>query len=131
MQQRKSDIDSLIAPLLEYRDHHLDYIEKGLLTHVISDLYLRNVIKSLVTKDDLRSFRANLMIEIKELFDEKLQGKIESFHGYKTSEVREILGCSVNKLVSLRISRKLRTKKVGGTLYYNKDDIKTLLEEGY
>jgi len=42
-----------------------------------------------------------------------------------------MLGCSVNKLVSLRISRKLRTKKIGGTVYYNKEDIKALLEEGY
>lgn len=106
-------------------------MEKGLLNHVISDLYLRNMIKSLVTKDDLQSFRANLMIEIKEFFNEKLQGKTESFHGYKTSEVRKILGCSVNKLVSLRISRTLRTKKIGGTIYYNKDDIRKLVEDGF
>jgi hypothetical protein len=51
--------------------------------------------------------------------------------GYKTAQVRGILGCSVNKLVSLRTTRKIRVKKIGGTLYYNKEDIKRLLEEDY
>jgi hypothetical protein len=35
--------------------------------------------------------------------------------GYKTKDVRRILGCSVNKLVSLRIAKKIRWKKIGGT----------------
>ena len=85
----------------------------------------------IVTKEDLHSFRMQLLNDIKEILSEKLQHKVESMHGYKTSEVRKILGCSVNKLVSLRIKRKLRTKKEGGTLYYNKDDIRKLVEEGY
>ena len=131
MQQPKSDLESLIASLLESRDNHLDIMEKGLLTHMLASLYLRNMIKDLVTKDDLQSFRTLLMNDMKEILNERLQLKIESLHGYKTSEVREILGCSVNKLVSLRVKRNLRTKKVGGTLYYNKDDIRKLVEEGY
>lgn len=85
----------------------------------------------IVTKEDLRSFRVQLMNDIKEILSQSLQTKSVNIHGYKTSDVRKILGCSVNKLVSLRISRKLRTKKVGGTLYYNKDDIRKLVEEGY
>jgi hypothetical protein len=131
MQQPKSDLEFLIASLLEYKDNHPDDMEKGLLTHVQASLYLRNMIIGLVTKDDLQSFRTLLMNDMKDILNEKLQLKIESLHGYKTSEVREILGCSVNKIVSLRITRNLRTKKVGGTLYYNKDDIKKLVEEGY
>jgi hypothetical protein len=31
----------------------------------------------------------------------------------------------------LPIDKKIRFKKIGGTLYYNKEDIKRLLEEGY
>ncbi|MEP7372343.1 MAG: helix-turn-helix domain-containing protein [Chitinophagaceae bacterium] len=85
----------------------------------------------IVTKEDLHSFRVQLMNDIKEMLSHAMQPKPESMHGYKTSDVRKILGCSVNKLVSLRISRKLRTKKVGGTLYYNRDDIKRLVDEGY
>jgi len=51
--------------------------------------------------------------------------------GYKTKDVRRILGCSVNKLVSLRIARKIRWKKIGGTVYYSPEDVKRLLEEGF
>jgi len=51
--------------------------------------------------------------------------------GYKTKDVRRILGCSVNKLVSLRIARKIRWKKIGGTVYYNQEDVRRLLEEGF
>ena len=85
----------------------------------------------MVTKEDLHLFRMQLLNDIKTIFADSAKVKSDNLQGYKTSEVRKILGCSVNKLVSLRISRKLRTKKVGGTLYYNKDDIRRLVEEGY
>lgn len=85
----------------------------------------------IVTKEDLQLFRVQLMNDIKEILSERLHAKSESIHGFKTSDVRKILGCSVNKLVSLRIKRNIRTKKIGGTLYYNKDDIKKLVEDGY
>ncbi|MBI1342499.1 MAG: helix-turn-helix domain-containing protein [Terrimonas sp.] len=85
----------------------------------------------IVTKDDLELFRIRLISEIKSIVEVRLQPPPERPEGYKTSDVRKMLGCSVNKLVSLRITRKIRTKKIGGTIYYNKDDIKRLLEEGY
>ena len=66
-----------------------------------------------------------------ELLDQHIQKSEVPIEGYKTSDVRKILGCSVNKLVSLRISRNLRAKKNWGTIYYNKEDIKRLLEEGF
>ena len=84
-----------------------------------------------LTKEDLEAFRIQLLNDIKNVVSCVIQPVAEKPEGYKTSHVRKILGCSVNKLVSLRISRKLRTKKIGGTVYYNKDDIKQLLEEGY
>jgi len=85
----------------------------------------------ILTKDDLESFRILLLKEIKIFLQSQLKVQGESPEGYKTSDVRKILGCSVNKLVSLRINRKLRTKKIGGTVYYNKEDIRNLLEQGY
>jgi hypothetical protein len=87
----------------------------------------------IVTKEDLQAFRVQLLNDIRELLSQEKseKGDREHIEGYKTSHVRKILGCSVNKLVSLRISRKLRIKKIGGTIYYNKDDIKRLLEEGF
>lgn len=84
-----------------------------------------------LTKEDLKEFQANLLLAIEKLIAKQVPTRQEKPEGYKTADVRKILGCSVNKLVSLRISRNLRTKKIGGTLYYNKGDIRRLLEEGY
>jgi hypothetical protein len=85
----------------------------------------------IVTKEDLEDFRIQLLTDIKNIIQVHPTQSAGKLEGYKTSDVRSMLGCSFNKLVSLRITRKLRTKKIGGTLYYNKDDIKKLLEDGY
>ncbi len=85
----------------------------------------------IVTKDDLQLFRKLLLGDLRQLLGEAMGNQPEPVEGYKTKHVRNILGCSVNKLVSLRITRKIRAKKVGGTLYYNKEDVKKLLQEGY
>ncbi|MFT3947160.1 MAG: helix-turn-helix domain-containing protein [Agriterribacter sp.] len=84
-----------------------------------------------ITKIDLEQFRIKIMEDINRLFKDSLRLSNEKPVGYKTSDAKKLLNCSTNKLVSLRINRKIRTKKIGGTLYYNKDDIKNLLEEGY
>ena len=84
-----------------------------------------------ITRGDMEAFRVRLLNDIREIVRAPVQQSSLKPEGYKTSDVRKMLGCSFNKLVSLRVSRKLRTKKIGGTLYYNKDDIKRLLEEGF
>ena len=85
----------------------------------------------ILTKEDLELFRIRLLADMKAMLHKQNNDSVVKLEGYKTADVRKILGCSVNKLVSIRSSRKLRTKKIGGTLYYNKDDIQKLLEEGY
>ncbi|MBN8788546.1 MAG: helix-turn-helix domain-containing protein [Terrimonas sp.] len=84
-----------------------------------------------ITRNDLEQFRLKITEDISKILKENLRLSNEKPVGYKTTDARKILNCSTNKLVSLRISRRIRTKKIGGTLYYNKDDIKNLLEEGY
>jgi hypothetical protein len=88
----------------------------------------------LVTKADLQAFRIQLLNDIKVMLANQAAGQSSGrqlVEGYQTKDVRRILGCSVNKLVSLRISRKIRWKKVGGTIYYNREDVRRLMEEGY
>ncbi|WP_431216162.1 helix-turn-helix domain-containing protein [Puia sp. P3] len=51
--------------------------------------------------------------------------------GFRTREVRHLLGCSDGKLKSLCAAGRIKTKKIGGTIYYNKDDIKRLLTSGF
>jgi hypothetical protein len=85
----------------------------------------------IVTKEDLQVFRLQLLKDIQDIIDKAKEPTDNRPEGYKTSHVRKILGCSINKLVLLRTTSKIRVKKIGGTLYYNKDDIKQLLDEGY
>jgi hypothetical protein len=47
----------------------------------------------------------------------------------KNSEVRKLLSISSNTIQRLRIAGKLRSTKLGGTLYYRYEDIETLLNE--
>jgi hypothetical protein len=84
-----------------------------------------------VTKEDLQLLRGQLLDDFKTMLGRYQQPVVEMLEGYKTSHVRKILGCSTNKLQSLRISGKLRCKKVGGTIYYKKEDVKKLLDEGF
>jgi hypothetical protein len=82
----------------------------------------------IVTKEDLQHFRLQLLHELKEfvahLKNETLKMPIE---GYRTKQVKRILKCSNGKLQSLRITGKLRCKKIGGALYYVPEDIQKLL----
>jgi hypothetical protein len=85
-----------------------------------------------VTRQDLQVLRTQLVSDIKLLLQSRDSSKTNRCReGYKTKDVRKILGCSVNKLVSLRIERKIRWKKIGGTVYYNQEDVRCLLEEGF
>ena len=85
----------------------------------------------IVTHEDLERFRNRLLQDLRQLIEQSLSKKPSVEEGYKTKDARKLLKCCSNTLVSLRVSRKLRVKKIGGALYYNKDDIQALLEKGY
>lgn len=85
----------------------------------------------IVTKEDLQQLRMQLLDDFKSLLSKYQQPVSEVLEGYKTRHVRKILGCSTNKLQSLRVAGKLRSKKVGGTIYYKKEDVNRLLNEGF
>jgi hypothetical protein len=81
----------------------------------------------IITKEDLRQFKAELLDDIKELL--RKPKAIESNKEWlKSYEVREILKISPSTLQTLRINGSLPYSKVGGLLYYQNEDIKHLLE---
>ncbi len=86
----------------------------------------------IVTKEDLQHLRLQLINDLKD-FVVQVKSEIASpsLEGMKTKHVRKILDCSYNKVQALRIAGKLRCNKVGGTLYFNKQDVQKLLQEGY
>lgn len=78
-----------------------------------------------LTKEDLREFKTELMEDIKNLFHIRTT---EQKLWLRTSEVRELLKCSSGTLQNLRINGTLRFSRIGGTLYYNYQDIEKLLQ---
>ena len=83
----------------------------------------------IVTWEDLQNFRIQLLNDIKEILSYDKQSGNEPIEFLKTSQVRKLLNCSNGKIQSLHITGKLRSKKVGGTLYYKQEDVKRILEQ--
>lgn len=87
------------------------------------------MIAEIITTEDLQRFRIQLLNDLKTFVCELVKDKSEtSIEGYKTKQVRQILGCCNNTLLTLRVSGKLRYRKVGGTLYYMREDVQRLFE---
>ena len=77
-----------------------------------------------LTKEDLQTFRYDLLQDIKQLISTKPPQK----EWLKSYEVRKLLKISPGTLQNLRINRTLRFTKIGGILYYSYEDIQKLLE---
>jgi hypothetical protein len=82
----------------------------------------------LITKDDLREFKNELLTEIKKLI--QLDGQGQSKQWLKSNEVRKLLKISPGTLQHLRINGTLSFTQIGSIMYYKLDDINKLLEGG-
>ncbi len=78
-----------------------------------------------LTKEDLQDFKKELLEDIKNLFHSKVSGQKQWL---RSAEVRELLNISSGTLQNLRINGTLRYSKVGGTIYYDFQDIKRLMQ---
>ena len=79
----------------------------------------------LITKEDVREFKGELLKEIKQLMQ---PGQGQSKKWLKSVEVRKLLGISPGTLQNLRINGTLRFTKVGSIMYYKLEDINKILE---
>ncbi len=77
-----------------------------------------------ITKEDLNEFRHELLKEITGIINASPQKKQKWL---KSNEVRELLQISNGTLQTLRINGNLTFSKVGGTIYYDNDDIEKLM----
>lgn len=82
----------------------------------------------IITKEDLRTFRLELLNDLKQTLSHHLPQKPKQW--LKSQEVRRILKVSPGTLQNLRINGTLQFTKIGGIIYYNHDDIDALLESG-
>ncbi|HEY8660250.1 MAG TPA: helix-turn-helix domain-containing protein [Hanamia sp.] len=81
----------------------------------------------LITRQDLREFKNDLLNEIKQIIK---PGQGQSKQWLKSVEVRKLLNISPGTLQNLRINGTLRYTKIGGMMYYKLEDIHKLLEGG-
>ncbi|SDQ01609.1 Helix-turn-helix domain-containing protein [Mucilaginibacter sp. OK268] len=81
----------------------------------------------LITKEDLRQFKNEMLTEMKHLLK---PGLGQSKRWLKSYEVRKLLNISPGTLQNLRVNSTLRYTKIGGLLYYKLEDIQALLEGG-
>jgi len=79
----------------------------------------------LVTKGDLENLRDSLLKEFREMIGSNPVTK----KWLKSSEVREILGCSPGTLQNLRVNGTLEYTKIGGTIYYASDSVNAVFEK--
>ncbi|MGB8705758.1 MAG: helix-turn-helix domain-containing protein [Gillisia sp.] len=80
---------------------------------------------SIITTDDLREFKMELLDEIKELLNKRASGAIKKY--LKSSEVMNLLQVSPGTLQNLRINGTLPYTKVGGIIYYDAEEIQQVM----
>ncbi len=83
--------------------------------------------EQLVTINDLETFRDELLNKIKDLMggSSGVSGK----KWLKSLDVRKLLGISPGTLQTLRINGILPFTKIGGTVYYDYEDIQKVLTQ--
>lgn len=85
----------------------------------------------IVTKEDLRQFGILLMDKIETTFKEmnQLQQTPLEADWLKSKSVRKLLDISAGSVQNLRVSQKVRFKKVLGSYYYNRKDLQKLFDD--
>ena len=77
-------------------------------------------------------FKSNLLEELKavlELKDKNMLLEMEGKRFLKSYQVERMLGISSGTLQNLRINKTLPFSKIGGTIFYEIDDIQKLIRE--
>lgn len=83
--------------------------------------------EQIITTDDLKEFKSELLHEISQLFKNLTNEPSKKW--LKSQEVRKLLGISPGTLQNLRINGTLPYTKVGGVIFYDFGDIRKMLEE--
>lgn len=81
----------------------------------------------LVTTADLENFKIDILDEIRKIV--KVDHGIPTKKWLKSSEVRKLLDISPGKLHLLRSNRQLEFIRIGGAIYYDREDITKMFEK--
>lgn len=80
---------------------------------------------TIITTDDLYSFKLELLEDIKKLLAKQASGNLKRY--LKSTEVMEFLQISPGTLQNLRINGTLPYTKMGGIIFYDSDDIHKIM----
>lgn len=83
----------------------------------------------IVTREDLRQFKREMLEELKQIIGNREKDNFDR-EWLKSAEVRRLLGISPGTLQNLRINGTLPYRKVGGSMYYRREDIRKMMEGG-
>jgi hypothetical protein len=82
----------------------------------------------LITTDDLRDFKTDLLDDIKQILSSPLNPSNKKTW-LKSPDVRKLLGISAGTLANLRINGTLKFSKVGGIILYDYDHIVEVIQD--
>ena len=82
---------------------------------------------NIITTDDLREFKMELLEEIKKFLSNQSSGTLKRH--LRSSEVMDLLQISPGTLQNLRINGTLPYTKVGGIIYYDAQEIQRVMDE--
>ena len=85
----------------------------------------------MVTKEDLRQFGLELLCNIGTLMTQtrEVQNEIVEQEWIKSKQVRLLMNMSPGSIQNLRVTQKVRYKKILGSYYYNKVDLLKLFTD--
>ena len=80
---------------------------------------------SIITTDDLRDFKLELLDDIKKLLAKHSNGSLKKY--LKSSEVMSLLQISPGTLQNLRINGTLPYTRMGGIIFYEAEEIQKVM----
>jgi len=80
----------------------------------------------IVTTDDLREFKLELLCELKRMFQEHHGQPAKKW--LRSYEIRNLLGISPGTLQNLRVNGNLPFTKIGSVMFYDYEDVRKMLE---
>jgi len=83
---------------------------------------------AIITTDDLREFKLELLDEIKKLLNEK-HSKMTKKEWLRSTQVMDMLQISMTTLHGLRVKGTLPFIKIGGLIFYEAGEIEKVLKE--
>ncbi|MCF8714664.1 helix-turn-helix domain-containing protein [Joostella atrarenae] len=80
---------------------------------------------SIITTDDLRDFKIELLEDIKKLLLEHSKGNLKKY--LKSTEVLKLLQISPGTLQNLRVNGTIPYTRMGGIIFYECDEIQKVM----